>query len=56
MSERNTAQPRKSFIEILIKHKEIEPKQQMERKGASNRKREGVKEGKETLRELIKST
>ena len=47
MSERNIAQLRKSFIEILIKHKEIEPKQQMERKGASNRKREGVKEGKQ---------
>ena len=48
MSERNTAQLRKSFIEILIKHKEIEPKQQMERKGASDRKREGVKEGKQS--------
>ena len=56
MSERNVAQLRKSFIEILIKHKEIEQKQQMERKGASNRKREGVKEGKQTLRESIKST
>ena len=56
MSERNTAQMRKSFIEILIKHKEIEPKQQMERKGASNRKREGVKEGKQTPIESIKST
>ena len=42
--------------EILIKHKEIEPKQQMERKGANNRKREGVKEGKQTLRESVKST
>ena len=55
MSKRNTAQLRKSFIEILIKHKEIEPKQQMERMGASNRNR-GVKEGKQTLRESIKST
>ena len=56
MSERNIAQLRKNFIKILIKHKEIEPKQQMERKDASNRKREGVKEGKQTLRESIKNT
>ena len=56
MSERNTAQLRKSSMEILIKHKKIEPKQQMERKGARNRKREGVKGGKQTLRESINST
>ena len=50
MSERNTAQLRKSSMEILIKHKKIEPKQQMERKGASNRKREGVRRKTDTKR------